>query len=39
MTAAAVEGMKPDSVLVDLAGETGGNCERPSRARPSSATT
>ena len=27
MTAAAVEGMKPGSVIVDLAGETGGNCE------------
>ena len=27
MTAAAVEGMKPGSVVVDLAGETGGNCE------------
>src|SRR5206468_11958456 len=23
----AVEGMKPGSVIVDLAGETGGNCE------------
>lgn len=27
MTAAAVESMKPGSVVVDLAGETGGNCE------------
>src|SRR6202158_2657941 len=27
VTAAAVEGMKPGSVMVDLAGETGGNCE------------
>ena len=27
MTAAAVEAMKPGSVVVDLAGETGGNCE------------
>ncbi|GAB3213062.1 Re/Si-specific NAD(P)(+) transhydrogenase subunit alpha [Nocardia tengchongensis] len=27
VTAAAVEGMKPGSVIVDLAGETGGNCE------------
>ena len=27
VTAAAVEGMKPGSVVVDLAGETGGNCE------------
>ena len=27
MTAEAVEGMKPGSVIVDLAGETGGNCE------------
>ena len=27
MTAAAVQGMKPGSVVVDLAGETGGNCE------------
>ena len=26
-TAAAVQGMKPGSVVVDLAGETGGNCE------------
>jgi len=26
VTAAAVEGMKPGSVVVDLAGETGGNC-------------
>jgi len=27
VTAGAVEGMKPGSVVVDLAGETGGNCE------------
>src|ERR1700755_1925017 len=27
VTAAAVEGMKPGSVVVDLAGETGGHCE------------
>jgi NAD(P) transhydrogenase subunit alpha len=27
VTAAAVQGMKPGSVIVDLAGETGGNCE------------
>jgi NAD(P) transhydrogenase subunit alpha len=27
VTADAVEGMKPGSVIVDLAGETGGNCE------------
>jgi NAD(P) transhydrogenase subunit alpha len=27
VTAEAVEGMKPGSVIVDLAGETGGNCE------------
>jgi NAD(P) transhydrogenase subunit alpha len=27
VTAAAVEGMKPGSVVVDLAGETGGNCQ------------
>ena len=27
VTAVAVEGMKPGSVVVDLAGETGGNCE------------
>ncbi|WP_231390485.1 NAD(P) transhydrogenase subunit alpha [Nocardia sp. CNY236] len=27
VTAAAVEGMAPGSVIVDLAGETGGNCE------------
>ncbi len=27
VTAAAVEGMRPGSVVVDLAGETGGNCE------------
>ncbi|NED61956.1 NAD(P)(+) transhydrogenase (Re/Si-specific) subunit alpha, partial [Streptomyces sp. SID10244] len=27
VTAAAVEGMKAGSVVVDLAGETGGNCE------------
>ncbi|MDT5303718.1 MAG: H+-translocating transhydrogenase subunit alpha [Mycobacterium sp.] len=27
VTAAAVHGMKPGSVIVDLAGETGGNCE------------
>ncbi len=27
VTAAAVESMKPGSVVVDLAGETGGNCE------------
>lgn len=27
VTAAAVEGMKPGSVIVDLAGEAGGNCE------------
>jgi NAD(P) transhydrogenase subunit alpha len=27
VTAAAVEGMKPGSVVLDLAGETGGNCE------------
>ncbi|OUS94635.1 Re/Si-specific NAD(P)(+) transhydrogenase subunit alpha [Rhodococcus sp. NCIMB 12038] len=27
VTASAVEGMKPGSVVVDLAGETGGNCE------------
>ncbi|MEV0298187.1 Re/Si-specific NAD(P)(+) transhydrogenase subunit alpha [Nocardia sp. NPDC050710] len=27
VTAAAVQGMKPGSVIIDLAGETGGNCE------------
>jgi NAD(P) transhydrogenase subunit alpha len=27
VTSAAVEGMKPGSVIVDLAGEAGGNCE------------
>ncbi len=27
VTAAAVEGMKPGSVIIDMAGETGGNCE------------
>jgi NAD(P) transhydrogenase subunit alpha len=27
VSAAAVEGMKPGSVVVDMAGETGGNCE------------
>ena len=27
VTATAVQGMKPGSVIVDLAGETGGNCE------------
>ncbi len=27
VTAGAVQGMKPGSVVVDLAGETGGNCE------------
>jgi NAD(P) transhydrogenase subunit alpha len=27
VTAAAVEGMRPGSVVVDLAGESGGNCE------------
>lgn len=27
VTAGAVEGMRPGSVIVDLAGETGGNCE------------
>jgi NAD(P) transhydrogenase subunit alpha len=27
VTAEAVEGMKPGSVVIDLAGETGGNCE------------
>jgi H+-translocating NAD(P) transhydrogenase subunit alpha len=27
VTAAAVEAMKPGSVVIDLAGETGGNCE------------
>ena len=27
VTAEAVEGMKPGSVVVDLAGESGGNCE------------
>lgn len=27
VTAGAVEGMKPGSVVIDLAGETGGNCE------------
>jgi H+-translocating NAD(P) transhydrogenase subunit alpha len=27
VTAAAVEGMKPGAVIVDLAGEAGGNCE------------
>jgi len=27
VTAEAVEGMKPGSVIIDLAGETGGNCE------------
>ena len=35
VTAEAVEGMKPGSVIVDLAGETGGNCEltEPGRGR------
>ena len=34
VSAAAVEGMRPGSVIVDLAGETGGNCEltRPGEA-------
>jgi NAD(P) transhydrogenase subunit alpha len=27
VTAEAVEGMKPGSVIIDLAGEAGGNCE------------
>ena len=27
VTATAVQGMKPGSVIIDLAGETGGNCE------------
>ncbi|MGH8967730.1 MAG: NAD(P)(+) transhydrogenase (Re/Si-specific) subunit alpha, partial [Actinomycetes bacterium] len=27
VTAEAVKGMRPGSVIVDLAGETGGNCE------------
>ena len=27
VTAAAVEGMRPGRVIVDLAGEAGGNCE------------
>ena len=27
MTAEAVEGMRPGSVVVDMAGEAGGNCE------------
>ena len=27
VTAEAVEGMRPGSVIIDLAGETGGNCE------------
>ena len=27
VTAEAVQGMKPGSVIVDLAGESGGNCE------------
>jgi NAD(P) transhydrogenase subunit alpha len=27
VTAEAVEGMKPGSVIIDMAGETGGNCE------------
>ncbi|MRH88888.1 Re/Si-specific NAD(P)(+) transhydrogenase subunit alpha [Nocardia sp. SYP-A9097] len=27
VTAAAVEGMRPGSVIIDMAGETGGNCE------------
>ena len=35
VTAEAVEGMKPGSVIVDLAGEAGGNCEltEPGRGR------
>lgn len=35
VTARAVEGMRPGSVVVDLAGETGGNCEltRPGETR------
>src|SRR4029078_7867862 len=27
VTAEAVQGMKPGSIVIDLAGETGGNCE------------
>ena len=38
MTAAAVEGMRPGTVIVDLAGETGGNCELTEPGRPSSST-
>ena len=33
ITAEAVRGMKPGSVIVDLAAETGGNCELTSPAR------
>ena len=33
VTAEAVEGMKPGSVIVDLAGEAGGNCELTSPGR------
>ena len=39
VTAAAVESMKPGSVVVDLAGETGDNCERTNRGGRSSSTT
>ena len=39
VTAAAVEAMKPGSVVVDLAGETGGNCELTEPGRSSSSTT
>ena len=33
VTAEAVEGMKPGSVIVDLAGESGGNCELTERGQ------
>ena len=39
VTAEAIEGMKPGSVIIDLAGETGGNAELTAPGRPSSCTT
>ena len=33
ITAEMVQSMKPGSVIVDMAAEQGGNCERPSRAK------
>ena len=39
VTAEAVEGMKPGSVIVDLAGEAGGNCELTEPGRDASSST